>query len=480
MTVEDDDDAERMVCAECIGEAFLSAGVTSRCGEATCSFCDEVAPALTIDELADEVEAAFSVHYYRTTDQPDAFESAMLADRESDYEFERRGEDVLWAIAGAAEVSEEIAQEVLDILADRHSDFDSAAAGEECEFDPESRYEQRGPDDVEYQLEWRGFERSLRTETRFFNKEAESLLGRIFDGIGSLRTSDGRTVVRLAGPGEELSGFHRARVFHGDARLALALEQPVRELGPPPNEIAVDGRMNARGISLFYGATDPAAALAEVRPPVGSRALVGRFDAVRPLRLLDIDALRAVYIDGSVFDGSYMGRLELAKFLKSLSGRMTMPVMPDDERSEYLITQAIADYLASNVELDLDGLLYPSVQRAGRHQNVVLFRRASKVEPVALPDGTVVSASLGEMDEDGWSPAYSVSEVVPPLEPPAPPQLEPLFGDGPFLDPFAPPDDDRDPALRLALDSLTVHEVSAIQILTEANQVSRYRTQRGT
>lgn len=111
MTAEVDDDAERMVCAGCIGEAFLSGGVTSRCGETTCSFCGEVAPALTIDELADEVEAAFSVHYYRTTDQADAFESAMLADRESDYEFERRGEDVLWAIAGAAELSEEIAQE---------------------------------------------------------------------------------------------------------------------------------------------------------------------------------------------------------------------------------------------------------------------------------------------------------------------------------------------------------------------------------
>ncbi|WP_200944729.1 MULTISPECIES: RES family NAD+ phosphorylase [unclassified Aureimonas] len=480
MTADVDDDGERMVCAECIGEAFLSAGVTRRCGEAICSFCGEMASAMTVEELADAVEAAFSVHYYRTTDQPDAFESAMLADQESDFEFERRGEDVLWAIAGAAEVSEEIAEEVLEILSERHSDFDSAAAGEECEFDPESRYEQRGPDDVEYQLEWRSFEQSLRTETRFFNKEAESLLGRIFDGVGSLTTGDGRPVVRLAGPGEELSGFHRARVFHGDARLALALEQPVRELGPPPNEIAVDGRMNARGVSLFYGATDPAAALAEVRPPVGSRALVGRFDAVRPLRLLDINALRSVYIDGSVFDSGYMGRLELAKFLKSLSGRMTMPVMPDDERSEYLITQAIADYLASNVELDLDGLLYPSVQRAGSYHNVVLFRRASKVEPVALPDGTVVSASLGEMDEDGWSPGYSVSEVVPPPNPPAPPRPEPLFWEGPFIDPFATPDDDRDPALRLEVDSLTVHEVAAVQIVTKATQVTRYRSQRRT
>lgn len=43
MTADVDDDGERMVCAKCIGEAFLGAGVTRRCGEATCSFCGEVA-----------------------------------------------------------------------------------------------------------------------------------------------------------------------------------------------------------------------------------------------------------------------------------------------------------------------------------------------------------------------------------------------------------------------------------------------------
>lgn len=474
-----EDDADRMVCAECIGEAFLSARITRTCGEHLCDFCGKVAPALTIDELADEVEAAFDTHYVRTTDQPDAFEYAMMADRESDYEFERRGEDVLWAIAGAADVSEEIAQEVLDILEQRHSDFDSAAAGEECEFDPESRYDRRGPDDVEYRLDWLSFERSLRTETRFFNKEAEALLKRIFDGVAGMRTSDDRQVVRLAGPDTDLPFFHRARVFHSDERLTVALEHPVRELGPPPAAIAAGGRMNARGVSLFYGATDQGAALAEVRPPVGSRALVGRFGVVRPLRLLDIDALRSVYVDGSVFDPGYMGRLELARFLKSLGARMTMPVMPDDEPFEYLVTQAIADYLAGDDDLDLDGILYPSVQRAGRYQNVVLFRRASRVEPTAFPDGTEISASLGEIDEDGWSPGYWVSEIVPPPAPAIPPSPGSLLWDGLVIDPFAAPDNGREPALRLGLESLTVHEVTAVEVVTEAREVRRSRIERG-
>jgi len=237
--------------------------------------------------------------------------------------------------------------------------------------------------------------------------------------------------------------------------------------------------MNARGVALFYGATHPEAALAEVRPPVGSRTLVGRFDIVRPLRLLDIEALRSVYVDGSIFDGAYMARLEMAKFLEFLSGRMTMPVMPDDEPSEYLITQVIADYLATNQNLDLDGLLYPSVQQSGRRQNVVLFRRASRVAELDLPEGSEIQVRLDEHDEDGVVPDYWVWEKVP--EPSSAADNESEEDDlAPFLrttfwDPFAEPSDDREPSLSVALETLHVHHVEAIKIKTSPFLVNRHR-----
>ena len=335
MSEEDDDP---WVCSDCVGEAYLSREIASSGAKHTCSYCGRAGPAITIEELADWIEGAFESHYSRTSSEPDALQSMMLSDRESDYEFEREGEQVLWAIAGAADISEDIAQAVLDILSERHSDVDSAAMGEECEFDPDSYYERRGPNDVELQLDWKGLERSLKGETRFFNKGAEALLKRVFTGIESYRVSGGRRVIRIAAPGKQLSSFHRARVFHGGQRLAQALERPDLGLGPPASAAATAGRMNARGVALFYGATHPDAALAEVRPPVGSRVLLGRFDVVRPLRLLDVDALRSVYVEGSIFDHGYMGRLELAKFLERLSDRITMPVMPDDEPSEYRIT----------------------------------------------------------------------------------------------------------------------------------------------
>lgn len=418
-----------------------------------------------IEALADRVEEALGAHYVRTSDQPDAFQQAMLSDSESAYYFEREGEPVVYAIADAAGVEEEIAQALLDILAERHRSYGHDNWGEEDEFDPDSQYERRGPNDIEVQLEWSELERSLRSETRFFNRQAEALLERIFTGIETFQTRGGRPVIRSAGPGTDLDHFWRARVFHRDDQLELALEVPDRELGPPPSRVAVAGRMNARGVSLFYGATEAAAAHAEVRPPVGSRLLYSRFDVMRPLRLLDIDALRSVYVEGSIFDSNYMQRLELAKFLGSLSRRITLPVLPDDEADEYLITQVIADYLATNEALAIDGLLYPSVQLPGEHQNVVLFRSASRVDAYRLPKGTLVSSRLHDYDEGVVLPDYSVSEAVPPRSQGPEPKL---------ADPFDLADD-RIPALRLALDTLAVLHVDAVRIDGEAHAVRRLR-----
>ncbi len=47
--------------------------------------------------------------------------------------------------------------------------------------------------------------------------------------------------------------------------------------------------------------------------------------------------------------------------------------MPDDEPSEYLATQAIADFLATESAIRLDGIIFPSVQAAGEGSDPRLF-----------------------------------------------------------------------------------------------------------
>jgi len=69
------------------------------------------------------------------------------------------------------------------------------------------------------------------------------------------------------------------------------MERPDIEIGPPPPARAMAGRMNARGIAVFYGALDAATAVAEVRPPSGSKVLVGRFEILRTSRRRVLSAL---------------------------------------------------------------------------------------------------------------------------------------------------------------------------------------------
>src|SRR5271166_4279166 len=153
--------------------------------------------------MADEIEGAFERHYIRTSDQPDAFQSRMQADRESTYEWEREGEQVVYAIMDCARIPEEAACDIQEILEERHGDMESAQMGEETEFDSDSRYEPKGPDSSRWDSEWREFERALREEARFFSRSATKLLTSVFDGIGTMKTRKGQPVLVDGGPGTD-------------------------------------------------------------------------------------------------------------------------------------------------------------------------------------------------------------------------------------------------------------------------------------
>ncbi len=357
----------------------------------------------------------------------------------------------------------------------RHSDRDTYY--EEQKFDAEAQYQEKGPDDSKWMAEWRRFETQLKTKTRFFSRDASATLASFFAGMHSLATRNGKRAVVKAGPGRRLRYLYRARVFHDSGDLITALEYPETRIGPPPSKMVKAGRMNAAGISVFYGATDPLAALSEVRPPVGSRAVVARFEIVRPLLLLDLATLKSLHVGGSVFDPEYLGRLERAKFLERLSSRITMPVMPGDEEAEYLPTQAVADYLSSQIDPPIDGIIYPSVQAKRKtERNVVLFHKASMVVPSDLPLGTKVSAMLTISSEDGRENWLSVTEDLPPeksKEEKKDDDFPYLFSNFELIDREI--EAEREPALKLDMPSIRVHDVEAVRFTTVPHEVGRHR-----
>lgn len=466
---------ERRLCSDCVGEEFLSAKIVTHGEHATCFYCDQAGKTFSIDDMADEIETAFEEHFYQTSTEPSSLESAMS--RDSPHGWLRDGEPIVEVIGWAADLEEAPAIDICEVLAERHSDLELAKMGEESPFDLESHYVEKDTNDQEYLEQWKYFESSLKSEARFFSRTAEATLASVFEDLADHRTADGNPVIVEAGPSKEIVCFFRARVFQSDERLKSALKRPDLEIGSPPFIAAPAGRMNARGISVFYGATERAIAVAEVRPPVGSRVVVGRFDLVRPVRLLDVEALRSVIVTGSIFDPGHSRRLKRAKFLERLSNRLTMPVMPDDEPFDYLVTQAISDYLANFAEAPLDGIIYPSAQGADGKLNVVLLHKAARVELLDLPKGTEIDAQLSHWTDEDPEIDYLVSERIPAQDP-----IEREKDDGAFGFPLPVPDlpaydfDARDVTLRLDTGTLEVHHVEGVVFNTTSYSVQRHRS----
>ena len=466
---------ERRLCANCIGDSFLCTEV-DRLGETSlCDYCGHVGSALTIRDIADRFDAIFEKHYERTPTGMSAYAYAMAS--KDDWFFD--GDPVVYVIGEAAEIDEEPADDIRRVLEEKH-DHDMADLREDNPFAEEAHYINKEPDDIVYWNRWRDFENNLKLEARFFSSSAEATLDEVFEGLSELRRPDGTPIIVDVGPSTEMTSFFRGRVFQATEELEEALKRPDLHIGPPPAAMAKTGRMNANGISVFYGATDSSIAISEVRPPVGSHVIVGEFALLRSISLLDVNALHSVFITDSVFDPTYMRQLERVRFLEYISNHISRPIMPNDQPFEYIVTQVVADYLASRSTPTLDGILYPSVQAGTPGSNVMLFHKASRVELIDLAAGTEIEVTTRDHYDDGWKTGYSVLELLPPPENRSQEEEDndtPISFSGIFsrLPVMTDDYDSRPFTLRLELESLQVHHVSAARYDTDVHPVRRHQ-----
>jgi hypothetical protein len=445
--------AYRRICSVCVSEEFLSAQIETDGTAATCFYCGGDGNTFSVDEVATPVAAILS-DFYSRMEPPD-------------------GRPVNAVIADLVMVCDEAAEDIRSVLADGFAVEFENFAPEDNALGTNECYKKDGPVNAwDFEVGWRDFETKLKTQARYFNRQAESWLRSLFDGIDTLRTKFGNPIIVDAGPDTAFMELYRARVFQSEAKLREAMKRPDVEIGPPPSLTATAGRMNAAGIGVFYGASTPEVALAEVRPPVGSKVLVGRFEIVRPLKLLDLVAMKDILDEpGSLFDGLHRDRLKRLEFLRGLSKRLAKPVMPDDQALDYLTTQALADFLATEATPPLDGIIYPSVQigtdppstygilsgRRGAYRcNVVLFQKAARVESsdkndtITVSDDSHLSIWPGFLDN-----GPEVKYVV-------------------WVAGANGGDDDSSDDASLKFASLTVHYVSAVTVETRHSEIFRF------
>lgn len=144
----------------------------------------------------------------------------------------------------------------------------------------------------------------------------------------------------------------------------------LRELVAPPPMLATQGRMNAAGIPVLYGALEEATAAAEVYDGKPC-ALIVTLAARRELTLLDLTQIPGA----SPYDPSIPAqRISRLGFLRGFARRIAQPIIRDDRvHHEYAPTQMASEFFRWKLKPDapIDGIVYPSSK--GEGHNVVVF-----------------------------------------------------------------------------------------------------------
>ena len=451
------------ICSSCIKESYLQEQININDDQNTCHYCNEIRACFSLVSVGNMVEKAINEHFIRTPTEPSDLEYSLS--KHSEYEWERQGYNIDDIIQELLETEAIIACDIREYLEEKYFSFDYI--GEETEFSSESYYTERQKVDTEYlDTKWEKFVSSLKTESRYINNAVKDTLDNIFSGIETMGSVKGQTIIINSGPNTEIHSLYRARWSNSQTVLEQMLVLPDIELGPPPHKSSGSNRMSAKGISVFYGASSASTAISEVRPPVGSEVVSAKFRIIRPLRLMNLQALETVWESGSMLDPCYIKKREQIAFLRTLTSKIVNPVLPGEEDFSYIPTQVIAEYLADSPMLNLDGILYPSVQQKVLDTlpdfNVVLFHKASRVKYLELPAKENCDVIYWQSySEDDYEPDITVIQKKESEKP------------NNFYDGVTTSKDVREPTLEIELSTVTVHKIQSAYFNYTSDLVKR-------
>lgn len=456
-------ETDKRVCHACVGEPLLKAEIKRLGRPAECAYCDNTRlRTVGVTWLARRIDDVYR-------------QMVRFAEEQVRFNFE---DGAVWAASGetpseliaelisAADTT--IAADIVDQLGSDHA-YDIHRDGDTDWYDETTdTYELDMPDDPQFRDAWLSFCESVKHSRRFFSEDAAAVLDMILGPILEQRKRTFRAAIRTIGPDDEGRYVYRARQANDEARRHRIYAAPIAELSAPPVTVATAGRMNPTGISVFYGSRDAETAVAELRVPVGGAAVVGRFEIIRPLRLLDLTRLEQIENDLSPFHPDYFETYSHAKFLRGFHREIRKPVVPGRESLEYLPTQVVAEYLWTHKEHAVDGVIFGSAQVSGGRENIVLFPRACLVENAAQEVRRHVSRSHAyratEDDEDATEFVY----LRPLPEPPPAAPAGPAFPDLDWLTAFdRETEPEPEPSLRLDVGTLSHACVEAIRYRLE-------------
>ena len=344
---------DKSICPAHLGDSYLRTLIERNLDEETCSYCGESG-----EESGAPVAASLDVVL-------SAFISAASRFYERAYGPIEFDGDTMVGTCDADDILDDL-MPLGDACVDEIRG-DMAEAMRDALWLP-GNWARLAPDEV-LLYSWDAFQEVVKHQSRFFFSD-------FVDPMDDERLSPRALFARIAESTVRDEGMfyapcpplYRARAFAEEPDVAKY--GCAAELGAPPKTLAAANRMSPAGISMFYGATDPATAIAEVTAHSSHKhVLVGEFARPSELRLLNLTRLPDV---PSPFDPTLVDRFFMTRFLQRFVADLIKPVELDGRvHIEYVPTQVFTEYIRQSFPARLDGMIFPSAQ--GEGSNVVLF-----------------------------------------------------------------------------------------------------------
>lgn len=231
---------------------------------------------------------------------------------------------------------------------------------------------------------WENIANGLTHGRRFFNDIAHSYFEKLILEALQAETSELAGIPAVITTLDTDTVFYRSRIANSDEEARLLMQNASIELGAAPKARAANNRMSPAGIPLLYVSREVATCIAEVRPSIGDKIVVGRLRSTAPLKIFDFTSLsnQLRHANISLFDPNYKERNEHRMMLEYLHDEIARPVRAGD--LEYVVTQALAEFIRYDTQWAFDGIAFRSVQCQGG-LNYALFDRGT-VEAMQAPD----------------------------------------------------------------------------------------------
>jgi hypothetical protein len=175
-----------------------------------------------------------------------------------------------------------------------------------------------------------------------------------------------------------------------------AIPYPVDRMKPSAEKVG-EGRVNVKGISCLYLATDEKTVVSEVRPWVGTYVTLVEFEVLRDLTIVDCSRCEINPAIKSVSDLDMLYKVkpppleEVPQIVwRWIDLAFSEPVDRDDSTLDYVPTQIIAELFKKN---GFDGIKYRSVFNSG--SNLALFDLDSAQQ---VDEGKVVQVTRIDLD----------------------------------------------------------------------------------